>query len=111
MKEIILIKNGELALKGLNRCNFEDILIKNIRRRLKSLGEVTIKKAQSAIYIEPKDESFDFAEALERVKLIFGIAAFSRAYVCEKAERNFELRRKDRKVRRISFIFHMHIFS
>ncbi len=84
MKEIILIKNGELALKGLNRCNFEDILIKNIRRRLKTLGEVTIRKAQSAIYIEPKEEAFDFEEALNRVKLIFGIAGFSRALVCEK---------------------------
>lgn len=84
MKEIILIKNGELALKGLNRCNFEDILIKNIRRRLRDLGAVTIKKAQSAIYIEPQDESFDFDEALARVKLIFGIAGFSRACVCEK---------------------------
>ena len=84
MKEIILIKNGELALKGLNRCNFEDILIKNIRRRLKTLGEVTIRKAQSAIYIEPKEEAFDFEEALNRVKLIFGIAGFSRAFVCEK---------------------------
>ncbi len=84
MKEIILIKNGELTLKGLNRCNFEDILIKNIRRRLKSLGEVTIRKAQSTIYIEPKEEGFDFEEALERVKLIFGIAGFSRALVCEK---------------------------
>lgn len=84
MKEIILIKNGELALKGLNRCNFEDILIKNIRRRLKTLGEVTIRKAQSAIYIEPKTDDFDFQEALNRVKLIFGIAGFSRALVCEK---------------------------
>ena len=51
MKEIILIKNGELTLKGLNRANFEDALIKNIKRRLKSLGEVSIRKAQSAIYI------------------------------------------------------------
>ena len=84
MKEIILIKNGELALKGLNRCNFEDILIKNIRRRLKSLGDVTIRKAQSAIYIEPQNDDFDFAEALARVKLIFGIAGFSRACVCLK---------------------------
>ncbi len=84
MKEIILIKNGELTLKGLNRSNFEDILIKNIRRRLKSLGEVDIRKAQSTIYIEPKSDDFDFAEALERVKLIFGIAAFSRACVCKK---------------------------
>lgn len=85
MKEIILIKNGELALKGLNRSNFEDILIKNMRRRLKSLGEVTIRKAQSTIYVEPKSEDFDFEEALERVSLIFGIAGFSRACVCEKS--------------------------
>lgn len=84
MKEIILIKNGELALKGLNRGNFEDILIKNIRRRLRDLGKVEIRKAQSAIYIEPKDDDFDFEEALERISLIFGIAAFSRACVCEK---------------------------
>lgn len=84
MKEIILIKNGELTLKGLNRSSFEDVLIKNIRRRLKSLGEVDIRKAQSTIYIEPKDDDFDFEEALERMKLIFGIAAFSRACVCEK---------------------------
>ena len=84
MKEIILIKNGELALKGLNRCTFEDILVKNIKRRLNDLGAVSVKKAQSAIYIEPQSDDFDFAEALERVSLIFGIAGFSRACVCEK---------------------------
>ncbi len=84
MKEIILIKNGELALKGLNRCTFEDIMIKNIKRRLRDLGKVEIRKAQSAIYIEPKEDDYDFEEALERVGLIFGIAAFSRACVCEK---------------------------
>ena len=84
MKEIILIKNGELTLKGMNRNTFEDILIANIKRRLKSLGSFTIRKAQSAIYIEPADEDFDFEEALERVKLVFGIAGYSRACVCEK---------------------------
>ena len=84
MKEIILIKNGELTLKGLNRCNFEDILIRNIRKSIRDLGECNIKKAQSTIFIEPKDESFDFEEALERIKRVFGIAAFSRACVCEK---------------------------
>ena len=35
MKEIILIKNGELVLKGLNRNTFEDILVKNIKKSLK----------------------------------------------------------------------------
>jgi len=84
MKEIILIKNGELTLKGLNRCNFEDILIKNIRKSIRDLGECNIRKAQSTIFIEPKDENFDFNEALERIKRVFGIAGFSRACVCEK---------------------------
>lgn len=95
MKEIILIKNGELALKGLNRCNFEDILIKNIRRRLKDLGNVTVRKAQSAIYIEPQDDSYDFEEALERVKKIFGIAGFSRACVCEKTIEDILLKARE----------------
>ncbi len=84
MKEIILIKNGELALKGLNRSVFEDTLIKNIKTSLKCCGELTVRKAQSTIYIEPSDENFDFDDALDRVSKIFGIAAFSRARVCEK---------------------------
>ena len=54
MKEIILIKNGELALKGLNRRNFEDALIKNMKRRLMPLGEVAITRSQSTIYVEPR---------------------------------------------------------
>ena len=84
MKEIILIKNGELALKGLNRRNFEDALIKNMKRRLMPLGEVAITRSQSTIYVEPKADDYDFEEALAHVSRIFGIAGFSRACVCEK---------------------------
>ena len=84
MKEIILIKDGELALKGLNRRQFEDKMVGTIRRRLKTLGKVAVERAQSTIYIKPQDDDFDFAEALDRMSRIFGIAAFSRACVCEK---------------------------
>lgn len=84
MKEIILIKNGELALKGLNRSVFEDTLIKNIKISLKDLGDYSVRKAQSTIYIEPQNEDFDFDEALNAVSKVFGIAAFSRACVCQK---------------------------
>ena len=84
MKEIILIKDGELALKGLNRRSFEDKMVATIRRRLKSLGKVSVERAQSTIYIKPQDDDFDFSEALDRMGRIFGIAAFSRACVCEK---------------------------
>lgn len=84
MKEIILIKNGELVLKGLNRNTFEDILVKNIRRRLQVFGKFEIKRAQSTIYINPIDDDFDFESALDAVGKIFGIAGYSRACVCEK---------------------------
>lgn len=84
MKEVILIKNGELALKGLNRSTFEDILVKNIRRRLKVAGDFDYIKSQSTIIIEPKDDNCDFEAALEAVSRIFGIAGFSRAAAVEK---------------------------
>lgn len=83
-KEVILIKNGELALKGLNRSTFEDVLIKNLRWRLKPLGNFTFRKAQSTIYIEPQDEAVDWDEVSDRVAKVFGISAFSRACVTDK---------------------------
>jgi thiamine biosynthesis protein ThiI len=84
MKEVILIKDGEIALKGLNRNSFEETLMKNIRRRIKSLGKWNIRKAQSTIYLEPLYEDMDIDEAVERIKKIFGIAAFQRAATVEK---------------------------
>ncbi|MBR3148888.1 MAG: tRNA 4-thiouridine(8) synthase ThiI [Eubacterium sp.] len=84
MNEIILIKNGELVLKGLNRNTFEDILIKNMKKALRDLGEFTFTKSQSTIMVKPVDESLDLDDAVERLKRVFGIAALSRAAVAEK---------------------------
>ncbi len=84
MKEMILLKVGELALKGLNRSTFEAVLLKNIRRRLKPLGEFTIQNAQSTIYVTPKSEDIDLNEAVERLSQVFGVAALSKARVTEK---------------------------
>ena len=84
MKEIILIKNGELALKGLNRSTFEDILIKNIRKRIKMLGEFEYRKEQSTVSVVPMDDYIDMDEVSDRISRVFGIAAYSRALQVEK---------------------------
>ena len=84
MKEGILIKNGELALKGLNRRTFEDILIKNLKRRLGGKDRYKFTVAQSTIMAEPLDENEDLYDACARVEKVFGIAAFSRAAAVEK---------------------------
>lgn len=84
MQEIILIKNGELALKGLNRSTFESVLVKNIKRRMQGLGAFVISRSQSTITIEPTDENFDMDEAVARLSKVFGIAGFQRAAAVEK---------------------------
>ena len=65
-KELILAKYGEMALKGLNRGTFEDILMKNLRRRLKKFGAFKLNRAQSTIYMEPLSDTIDLDEVLEQ---------------------------------------------
>ena len=47
MNEMILLKLGELVLKGLNRRSFEDKLQANICRRLRPLGQFRVYTRQS----------------------------------------------------------------
>ena len=84
MKEIILLKNGELALKGLNRHTFENQLIKNMKFRLHDLGKIRYVSSQSTISVEPADENVDLDEAFRRITKIFGIAGISRCAAVEK---------------------------
>ena len=85
MKEIILAKNGEIALKGLNRRRFEEVLMRNIKWRLKDFGKIRVSCMQSTIYIDPEDgEFYDFDGAVGALRKIFGIASISRAAVLEK---------------------------
>lgn len=84
MKEILLLKDGEIVLKGLNRRSFEDVLKKNLKYALSDLGSFEIKSAQSTIYVRPLDDDIDLDDACERVSRVFGIVAFSRAVVCEE---------------------------
>ncbi|MBQ3073690.1 MAG: tRNA 4-thiouridine(8) synthase ThiI [Ruminococcus sp.] len=83
MKEIVLIKLGEIALKGLNRFSFEDALKKNIKSALYGAGYFKVSIAQSTIYVTPQSE-VDMDEVCDRISRVFGIVSFSRACVCEK---------------------------
>lgn len=84
MREIILVKDGEIVLKGLNRRTFEDVLRKNLKYSLCQLGKFDITSAQSTIYINPISEGIDLDEACDRISRVFGIVAFSRTAVCDE---------------------------
>lgn len=85
MKELILLKCGEMVLKGLNRRSFEDALIRNCRRRLEDLGKFHIHVSQSTVYVRPESDGIDMDEAFDRLKKVFGIAALTRAAVTGKS--------------------------
>ncbi len=84
MKEIMLLKQGEMVLKGLNRRGFEDKLMGNAKRRLRPYGQFKVFTRQSTTYVEPLDESCDFEGAWTAMQKVFGVADLARARACEK---------------------------
>ncbi len=84
MKELLLLKYGEIVLKGANRKYFEDMLCRQLREKAKPIGDFEIYRAQSTIYIEPKSEDCDIDAMMAAAGKVFGIVAICRAAVCEK---------------------------
>ena len=73
MFNTILIKYGEIGIKGKNRHLFEDALVNQIRHALKKAdGEFYVHKEQGRIYVEC-EEGYDFDETVEALKCVFGI--------------------------------------
>ena len=83
MNDIILLKLGEIVLKGLNRKSFEQKLMGNIRRRLAPLGNFRVYCLQSTVYVEG-EEGADMDAAFEAMQQVFGVISLSRAAPCEK---------------------------
>ena len=84
MKEIMLLKQGEMVLKGLNRRGFEEKLMGNAKRRLKKYGQFKVYTRQSATYVEPLNDECDFEGAWEAMQKLFGVVDLSRAKGCAK---------------------------
>ena len=84
MNEILLLKLGEIVLKGANKRQFEDKLRQNIRRRMKVYGNFDVYLMQSTVYVEPMDELADIDGAWEACHSIFGLVSLCRCRACQK---------------------------
>ena len=83
-REILLCKYGEIVLKGANRKYFEDTLAREIKRRARAYGDFDVRREQSTLYIEPKNDDADFDGLFLSVQKVFGIVTVARAAVCDK---------------------------
>ena len=84
MKEIFLLKLGEIVLKGANKRQFEDKLRQNVRRRMRPYGNFDVYIMQSTVYVEPMDEQCDVDGAWDACHCIFGLVSLCRCRACEK---------------------------
>ena len=84
MKEIFLLKLGEIVLKGANKRQFEDKLRQNVRRRMRPFGNFDVYLMLSTIYVEPMDEEADVEGAWDACSTIFGVVSLCRCRACEK---------------------------
>lgn len=88
--DILLLKYGEIALKGLNRPVFEKRLIENIKDAVAPLGKFSIRKSQSTVYVEPLEDGIDMEITAERLSKVFGIVNICPAVRCEKTMESIE---------------------
>ena len=93
MFKAFLVKYAEIGIKGKNRYLFEDALIRQMEYVLKPVeGTFHVTKEQGRIYVLTEGD-FDYEEALEALKRVFGIA-----YICPvviKEDQGYEQLEKD----------------
>ena len=76
MKNVILVKYGELALRGKNRHLFEKKLINALQKNLNNIGKYRVIREQGRILIEDAAGDLDFERVLPQIRTVLGIVAF-----------------------------------
>jgi thiamine biosynthesis protein ThiI len=78
--ELVLVRYGELSLKGGNRPQFETILMRNIRAAVQHLSPVDVQREHGRIRVVPTRR---VEEVAHRLRDVFGITSVSPAWRCE----------------------------
>ncbi|MFS4084399.1 tRNA uracil 4-sulfurtransferase ThiI [Aerococcus urinaeequi] len=86
MKELIMIRYGELSTKGKNKRNFVSTLAKNIREALSEYPDIKINQQHDFMFMELNGAPQE--EVLSGLEKVFGIQSFSPAI---ELERDFDL--------------------
>lgn len=77
MEKVIIVRYGEIMLKGNNKKYFEDKLVNQIRYALRDLGKPNVYKRHSRIYVDV--DHYQEADLIERIRRVFGVTLISPA--------------------------------
>ncbi len=82
--DILILKYGEVVMKGLNRSYFDSLIVRRAKQLLAGCaGKFDMHYAQSTLCIRGSEDA-DMDDAAERMKRVFGVAAVCKAFSCEK---------------------------
>ncbi len=87
-KNILIVRAGEVALKGMNKPYFERMLVDRIKANLKKISEVgkdkdiDIYRHEGLIYVKA-DKALDIDEIIHETVKVFGVASVSKAVEAE----------------------------
>ena len=94
MYNTIIVKYGEIGVKGKNRYLFENKLIKNTKNMLKPIGDFKVYKEYGRIYVDLGEFKEDYEEVLEEVKKVFGVVG-----VCPAVRAENDWNERDIRIR------------
>lgn len=83
-EKILIVRCGEVALKGMNKPYFERILAERIHKRLKAAGygKASVKRHEGLIFVR-FDREWDTVQLAGEISKVFGVASISPAVESE----------------------------
>ena len=77
-QNILIVRCGEVALKGMNKPYFERMLVDRIRKNLKEFHGVDVRRQEGLIFVRA-DKALDIQAIIKQVSKVFGVASISQA--------------------------------
>ena len=81
-RNTLIVRCGEVALKGLNKPYFEKMLVDRIKKVLKEFENVEVKRLEGLIFVRA-DKSHDIDKIIGIISKVFGVASISPAVESE----------------------------
>ena len=83
-EKILIVRCGEVALKGMNKPYFERMLAERIHKRLKAAGygKASVKRHEGLIFVR-FDREWDTVQLAGEISKVFGVASISPAIESE----------------------------
>ena len=77
-QNILIVRCGEVALKGMNKPYFERMLVDRIKKNLKAFEGVDVRRHEGLIFVRAEKE-LDLDAIIKEISKVFGVASISKA--------------------------------